>query len=135
MAQAKKCVRCLQRSVIRPYYIICDDCGAKENVCCKCGLSPEAPIERPVPPVEEEREQVEFETDIKFLRERQRRKFYRLTKQGMSGEEALAKLNVSTNKSSNQDEDSHNGDDDDDDDESYSDDEDDDDDEEEEEKE
>jgi hypothetical protein len=28
---------------------------------------------RPVPAVEEEREQAEFETDIKFLRERQRR--------------------------------------------------------------
>ena len=46
-------------------------------------------------------------------------KFYRLMKQGMSGEEALAKLNVSSTKQSdgNQEEDE----DDDDDDEDYSD--------------
>ena len=30
---------------------------------------------RPVPAVEEEREQTEFELDVKFLRERQRREF------------------------------------------------------------
>ncbi|CAF4453793.1 unnamed protein product [Adineta steineri] len=85
---------------------------------------------RPVPAVEEEREQAEFETDVKFLRERQRRKFNRLVKQGMSGEEALAQLNVPSNKKSNA------GGEDDDDDENYEDDDsdfDDDDDEEEEE--
>ena len=31
---------------------------------------------RPVPPVEQEREQAEFETDIKFLRERERRMYH-----------------------------------------------------------
>jgi hypothetical protein len=92
---------------------------------------------RPVPAVEEVREQVAFEVDVKFLRERQRRmnilkyfqknsyvslyigKFHRYMKQGMSGEEALAKLNLSSNKTSNgEDEDE---DDDDDDDQSCSD--------------
>ncbi|CAF4475298.1 unnamed protein product [Rotaria socialis] len=101
LTQAKKCVRCLEKNVIRAYYIMCDDCGAKDNLCCKCGLSQDAPIPRPVPAVEEEREQAEFEVDIKFLRERQRRKFHRLMKQGMSGEEALAKLNVTPNKQTN----------------------------------
>ena len=38
-------VRCLQRNVIRAYYMICDDCGAKENICCKCGESQDTPIE------------------------------------------------------------------------------------------
>ncbi|CAF1417577.1 unnamed protein product [Adineta steineri] len=133
LTQAKKCVRCLQKNIIRAYYVLCDDCGAKENLCCKCGESQETSIERPVPAVEEEREQAEFETDIKFLRERQRRKFNRLVKQGMSGEEALAQLNVPSNKKSN----AGGEDDDDDDDENYEDDDsdfdDDDDDEEEEE--
>lgn len=89
---------------------------------------------RPVPAVEEEREQAEFEMDVKFLRERERRmcyirtrfysiedffffytgKFYRLMKQGMSGEEALAKVNANvSSQASNKDED------DDDDDENY----------------
>lgn len=36
----------------------------------KCSFS-----RRPVPAVEEEREQAEFELDVKFLRERQRREF------------------------------------------------------------
>ncbi|CAF1211099.1 unnamed protein product [Rotaria magnacalcarata] len=119
LTQAKKCVRCLEKNVIRAYYIMCDDCGAKDNLCCKCGLSQDSPIPRPVPAVEEEREQAEFEVDIKFLRERQRRKFHRLMKQGMSGEEALAKLNVSPNKQSNGgDGDDDDGEDDDDDDDS-----------------
>ncbi|CAF0842110.1 unnamed protein product [Adineta ricciae] len=117
LTQPKKCVRCLQKNILRAYYIVCDDCGAKDNLCCKCGQSQDAPIERPVPAVEEEREQVEFENDIKLLRERQRRKFYRLMKQGMSGEEALAKVNDSSTKQFNGE-----NDDDDDDDENYVDD-------------
>ncbi|UJR20989.1 hypothetical protein I4U23_024091 [Adineta vaga] len=100
LTQPKKCVRCLQRNILRAYHIICDDCGVKDNLCCKCGQNPDAPIERPVPAVEEEREQVEFETDVKMLRERQRRKFHRLMKQGMSGEEALAQVNVSSKEES-----------------------------------
>ncbi|CAF4549097.1 unnamed protein product, partial [Didymodactylos carnosus] len=57
---------------------------------------------RPVPEVVEVREQAEFELDIKSLRERQRRKFYRLMKQGLSGEEALSKLDL-TDKQENDD--------------------------------
>ncbi|CAF3395627.1 unnamed protein product [Rotaria sp. Silwood1] len=123
LTQPKKCVRCQQKNVIRAYYIICDNCGTNDNLCCKCGQSQDTTIERPVPAVEEDREQAEFETDIKLLRERQRRKFYRLMKQGMSGEEALAKLNVSSNKQSNNcDDHDDDDDDDDDDDENYVDD-------------
>jgi len=113
LTQPKKCVKCLQRTVIRAYYIICDDCGTKENLCCKCGESQNAPIERPVPAVEEEREQAEFEIDVKLLRERQRRKFYRLMKQGMSGEEALAKVNETSTTNKQDDEDFDDDDDDD----------------------
>ncbi|CAF2820411.1 unnamed protein product [Rotaria sp. Silwood2] len=119
-SRATTCVRCQQKNVIRAYYIICDGCGAKDNLCCKCEQSQDTSIERPAPAVEEEREQAEFETDIKLLRERQRRRFYRLMKQGMSGEEAFAKLNVSSNKQSNNDDDNANDTDhDDDDDENY----------------
>ncbi|CAF1543319.1 unnamed protein product [Didymodactylos carnosus] len=37
LSQAKKCVRCLQRTVLRAYYIVCDDCGINYSLCCKCG--------------------------------------------------------------------------------------------------
>jgi len=107
LSQPKKCVRCLQRNVIRAYYIVCDDCGANHNLCCKCGQS-NVEVERPMPQVEEVREQIEFEVDIKALRERERRKFYRLMKKGLSGEEALAQIDQKRteddqNKSDNDD--------------------------------
>lgn len=102
LTQPKKCTRCSQKNILRAYYVVCDDCGAKENLCCKCGLSQDTPIERPVPAVEEEREQTEFELDVKFLRERQRRKFYRLMKQGMSGEEALAAVTENSTKNADE---------------------------------
>lgn len=38
-------VRCLEKNIIRAYYIICDGCGVKDNLCCKCGQSQDAPIE------------------------------------------------------------------------------------------
>lgn len=38
-------VRCSQKNVIRAYYILCDECGQKDNLCCKCGQSQETPIE------------------------------------------------------------------------------------------
>lgn len=37
--------RCSQKNILRAYYVVCDDCGAKENLCCKCGLSQDTPIE------------------------------------------------------------------------------------------
>lgn len=37
--------RCLQKNILRAYYVICDDCGAKNNLCCKCGQSQDTPIE------------------------------------------------------------------------------------------
>ena len=41
-------------------------------------LTNSSDFRRPVPAVEEEREQAEFEMDIKFLRERQRRRLIRI---------------------------------------------------------
>lgn len=38
-------VRCLQKNILRAYYIICDDCGTKDNLCSKCGQSQDTPIE------------------------------------------------------------------------------------------
>lgn len=102
----------MQRNILRAYNIICDGCAEKEELCCKCGEKQQAPIERPVPNVEKEREQAQFENDIKLLRERERRKFFRLMKQGISGEEALAQVTSLSKSSSNPDDEEEENDDD-----------------------
>uniref|UniRef100_A0AAQ4QHX5 Chromosome 9 open reading frame 85 n=1 Tax=Gasterosteus aculeatus aculeatus TaxID=481459 RepID=A0AAQ4QHX5_GASAC len=44
LTQAKKCVKCSQKTVKDAYYIICKPCSLQLEICCKCGKKEEIVI-------------------------------------------------------------------------------------------
>ncbi|XP_074651698.1 uncharacterized protein C9orf85 homolog [Tubulanus polymorphus] len=87
LTQAKKCTKCLQKTVKKAYYIICEPCAKKHEVCAKCGKNEEI-VQEPLPSeAEEARMQSQFEQELKLLPERKRKTFLRLQASGkLTGE-------------------------------------------------
>ena len=73
-----KCVDCLQRTVKHSYHVRCGSCVEKSGKCAKCGDMVEE-IVHSSPPSQSttDREEAEFQRDLKCLPERKRRAFLR----------------------------------------------------------
>ncbi|KAA0716975.1 hypothetical protein E1301_Tti014972 [Triplophysa tibetana] len=54
LSQPRKCVKCLQKTVMDAYYIICKPCALKLELCAKCGKKEEIVI-----PLDQKTEEVE----------------------------------------------------------------------------
>ncbi|KAK3585293.1 hypothetical protein CHS0354_040239 [Potamilus streckersoni] len=89
LTQAKKCVKCLQKTVKEAYNIMCEKCSISLEVCAKCGEKKEivAPKSLSTPVQASEDRQLQFELEV--LPERKRRTFIRLQEKGLLTDEAL----------------------------------------------
>ncbi|XP_031705389.1 uncharacterized protein C9orf85 homolog [Anarrhichthys ocellatus] len=57
LTQAKKCVKCSQKTVKDAYHIVCKPCSLQLDICCKCGKKEEIVI--PVNSEEDKKEEEE----------------------------------------------------------------------------
>ncbi|XP_068559607.1 uncharacterized protein C9orf85 homolog [Cebidichthys violaceus] len=60
LTQAKKCVKCSQKTVKDAYHIVCKPCSLQLDICCKCGKKEEIVI-----PVNSQEDKKEEEEDDK----------------------------------------------------------------------
>lgn len=84
-----KCVDCLQKTVKQNYHIRCEICVERTGKCAKCGDMVEEYVNT-APPSQSilDKEEAEFQRDLKCLPERKRRAFLRyLERLQSSGEE------------------------------------------------
>ncbi|KAL3865957.1 hypothetical protein ACJMK2_043301 [Sinanodonta woodiana] len=89
LTQAKKCVKCLQRTVKEAYNIMCEKCSLTLELCAKCGEKKEivAPKSLSSPVQASEDRQLQFELEV--LPERKRRTFIRLQEKGLLTDNAI----------------------------------------------
>eukprot|EP00126_Sphaerothecum_destruens_P003527 Sdes_comp17279_c0_seq1m6476 len=71
---AKKCVKCEQKTVKSAYHIICLPCASSIHVCAKCGEEKSDIIQNDELSHDEEQK---IKQELKFLSERERRKYWR----------------------------------------------------------
>ena len=83
-----KCVDCLQKVVKHSYHIRCDACVKKSGKCAKCGEKTEDFVNTQGPHQGDlDKEEAQFQRDLKCLPERRRRAFLRwMLKMQTSGE-------------------------------------------------
>ena len=83
-----KCVDCLQKVVKHSYHIRCDACVGKSGKCAKCGEKTEDFVNTQGPDQGDlDKEEAQFQRDLKCLPERRRRAFLRwMFKMQASGE-------------------------------------------------
>ncbi|XP_060067235.1 uncharacterized protein C9orf85 homolog [Ylistrum balloti] len=92
LTTAKKCTKCLQKTVKQSYFIMCVPCMTKLQVCGKCGQKTEIAEKPGVSEAEQMSQQSQSEAEIEFLTERQRRQFLRLQASGKLTIESLKNL-------------------------------------------
>ncbi|OWF47551.1 uncharacterized protein C9orf85 homolog [Mizuhopecten yessoensis] len=92
LTTAKKCTKCLEKTVKKSYFIICVPCMKKLQVCGKCGQKKEVTEVPGLSEAEQMSQQSQLEAELEHLTERQRRQFFRLQASGKSTSEALKKL-------------------------------------------
>ncbi|XP_041854357.1 uncharacterized protein C9orf85 homolog [Melanotaenia boesemani] len=69
LTQARKCVKCSQKTVKDAYHIICKPCSLQHEICCKCGKKEDIVI-----PVNSDLDKTEQEEDEQREKGRRRRK-------------------------------------------------------------
>uniref|UniRef100_A0A5K3FT71 Chromosome 9 open reading frame 85 n=1 Tax=Mesocestoides corti TaxID=53468 RepID=A0A5K3FT71_MESCO len=76
LSKPATCVRCSQRNIGRAYFILCETCMETLKVCGKCGKATEIVI--PVTDPELAEIDRQFETNLRNMRERERRSILRI---------------------------------------------------------
>ncbi|CAL1539226.1 unnamed protein product [Lymnaea stagnalis] len=89
LSQPATCVRCHDKTVKRAYYTVCQPCATEAKVCAKCNTKQEN-IVKPGPSEQEKMLQDgQLKFELKQLKERQRRSFFRHIEKGESPSVAL----------------------------------------------
>ncbi|GFR89070.1 hypothetical protein ElyMa_006115600 [Elysia marginata] len=77
-------VRCHQKTVKRAYYTVCQPCATAAEVCAKCNTKQSVVVE-PSPSEQEKNQQdKEIQFELRQLKERERRAYYRSVEKGGS---------------------------------------------------
>lgn len=84
----KKCVKCLQKTVIQAYHIMCSKCAAVAKVCEKCGEEKEIMAKSMPSSAEKASQESMLQQEIKAMSERQRRTYFRHLEKDDQGKEA-----------------------------------------------
>ncbi|KAK2555383.1 Uncharacterized protein P5673_023023 [Acropora cervicornis] len=98
----KKCVKCLQKTVIQAYHIMCSKCAGVAKVCEKCGEEKEIMAKSMPSSAEKASQESMLQQEIKAMSERQRRTYFRHLEKGDQGKEAKRSTSQAAGSSSNE---------------------------------
>lgn len=92
LTQPKKCVECTQKTVMKAYHVICDQCSEARGVCGKCLQPRDVIVDQSQQEQQDAKEELTLQRALAPLSERKRRAVYRALERGEDRAAIVAQL-------------------------------------------